>query len=538
MPPMKGKMLHYSEQQINDAIDDVLRGTAVATAAKCHSVPRVTLLYKMTGRTPRKRQMGPQPMLTREQDDVLVTWITTVAKAGFPITKTELLDIGHQESRSRWFEEINNYLNENNYENILDQPERVSNLDESTFFLNTKGNKVLRVKVEKNVYQQASADEKECLMVLYGVPHELADSVPKHWGIGKSETGRRTAPLFFEFITNIFYFFLVEKKIPLHVIIFVDGYASHFTLHTSKFCEDHGIILIALLPNTNYLILPMDIAVLPVLKEAWKKKVHQWRMQYLDDQALKKIHFAPLLAETLNEYITPSILKSGFRKFGLVLWNPAAVDTSKIPTMDAGPAYRLQEDLQANECYGMDHTEQNDENNNEENEEPTEENAINIMTQTNIDQVNCESEVSQHNGHEGNGERQTLEIQSSVPDNEAENSPDFQDVTTNRMTPKQWQLYYEKKKEAAMEKGRQKQERAQARKAKQEGRESAKKLKLQENKKKIMGIKFKKISRDVSNTEEEEEWVESGSSMDDVSLDYSDSVIIDENEVGRSITSE
>ncbi|KAJ8882898.1 hypothetical protein PR048_014724 [Dryococelus australis] len=332
----------------------------VATESKCHSVPRVTLLYKITGETPIKRQMGPQPVLTREEEDVLVTWITAVARAG-----------------------------------------------------------------------------------LWTVFH--------------------------------------------------------------------------------------------VLKESWKKKVYQWRMKSLNDPALKKIHFAPLLEETLNECITPSILKNGFRKCGLVSLNPAAIDTSKIPTMDAGPAvtnissserlragkaflegyiregklksfrdsgnewkgnsqdhslflfwkkvnedcflqYRLQENLQANESYGMDYTEQNGENNNEENEEP--------------------------------------------------------------LTSKQWQLYRENKKEAAMEKGIQKQEKAEARKAKQEERESAKKLKLEEKKKKMAGRKSRKISLDVSDPEEEEEWLESGSRMDDVSLDHSDSNIIDVNEAGRRITSE
>ncbi|KAJ8891228.1 hypothetical protein PR048_010743 [Dryococelus australis] len=193
---------------MNDAIDDVLRGTAVAAVAKRHSVPRVTLLYRMTVKTPKKRQMDPQLVLTREEEDVLVTWITTVVKAWFPITKTELLDRSQriikelnckspfvdiwpgrtwflaffkrypniisrmaqnltsnrasvrEESLSRWFEEISNCLKENKHENFLEQPERVFNLDESAFFLNPKGNKVLCVKGEKNVYQQVNADEK------------------------------------------------------------------------------------------------------------------------------------------------------------------------------------------------------------------------------------------------------------------------------------------------------------------------------------------------------------------------------------------
>ncbi|KAJ8894517.1 hypothetical protein PR048_007174 [Dryococelus australis] len=109
-----------------------------------------------------------------------------------------------EESLSRWFEEINNYLKENKYENIREQPERVFNLDENAFFLNPKGNKALCVKGGKNIYRQVNADEKKWLKVLVTgnangdlaptlvvfkyqrVPRELADSVPKHWGIGKN----------------------------------------------------------------------------------------------------------------------------------------------------------------------------------------------------------------------------------------------------------------------------------------------------------------------------------------------------------------
>ncbi|KAJ8892608.1 hypothetical protein PR048_005189 [Dryococelus australis] len=252
MPPVKGKMLRYSEQQMNDATDYVLKGTAVATAVKRDSVPRVTLLYKMTGKTPRKRQTGLQPVLTREEENVLVTWITTVSK------------------------------------------------------------------------------------------------------------------------------------------------------------------------------------------------------------------------------------------------NPAAVDTSKIATMDAGPAVTNRsssERLLAGKAF--------------------------LEGYIGEDQVNCESEVSQHNGHEGNGERQTLVIQSSVPDNEAENHSDFQDVTkngslcitlTNKGIPSPFKKHY----------------------SGQNTNEKRKKLQWTKEDRNRKGLRH----------EEEEEWVESGSSMGGVNLNHSDSDVIDENEADRCITSE
>lgn len=341
MPPVKGRMLNYTEAQMANAIRDVLAGTPCATAAKQYSVPRITLMYKVKGKTPKYRRMGPDTVLSKDEEDLLAEWVVRVSKAGFPVTRVELLDsVQHlikelkrdspftndrpgrtwfnsflkrnpnisirvaqnltssraavrKETLLKWFQEIQEYLTEKNYLEIIEDPTRVFNLDESAFFLNPKANKVLALKGQKSIYQQINSDEKECITVLITgnangdlapplvvfkyerIPQDLASSVPSHWGIGKSESGWMTGPLFFEFITNVFHPWIIQKKITLPVIVFIDGHASHLTLHTSKFCDDHGIILIALFPNSTHLIPPMDVAVFRVLKEGWKRKVHQ-----------------------------------------------------------------------------------------------------------------------------------------------------------------------------------------------------------------------------------------------------------------------
>lgn len=87
------KAVCYSETQMQAAIVDVSKGVAVATAARNHGVPRVTLMYKVKGKTPIQRKIGRQPYLTKEEEDSLVKWIHIVGKAGFPVTTEMLLDI-------------------------------------------------------------------------------------------------------------------------------------------------------------------------------------------------------------------------------------------------------------------------------------------------------------------------------------------------------------------------------------------------------------------------------------------------------------
>lgn len=91
MPPIKGRMFRYTEDDMERAIEEVLRGQPVSTTAKKYGIPRVTLLYKSKGKTPRRRKMGPQPFLKETQEKVLVKWITEVAKAGFPVQHHQLM---------------------------------------------------------------------------------------------------------------------------------------------------------------------------------------------------------------------------------------------------------------------------------------------------------------------------------------------------------------------------------------------------------------------------------------------------------------
>ncbi|XP_050499973.1 uncharacterized protein LOC126880248 isoform X2 [Diabrotica virgifera virgifera] len=393
MPPIKGQMFRYTEEAMEKAIEEVLCGKPVSTTAKKYGIPRVTLLYKSKGKTPRKRKMGPEPYLKEDQEKILVKWITHVSRAGFPIQQQQLMssevlmkelnkqnplkddkpgrtwftgflkrnpEISNRvaqnltptrsavtkEDIQKWFREVYNYFRENNYEEILNDPNRVFNADESAFFLNPKGNKVLARKGDKTVYQQVNPDEKECLTVLAGcltgnaagklappmvifkyerIPKELALSVPEEWGIGRSESGWMTGATFYEFITNIFDKWLTLSKISRPVFLFIDGHSSHLTLHTSRFCAEHGIILVALHPNATQLLQPMDVAVFRSLKGGWKNAVHQWRIENQAFPVLRKIHFCPLLKKVLEERLMPSILKNGFRKCGLVPWDVGAI---------------------------------------------------------------------------------------------------------------------------------------------------------------------------------------------------------------------
>lgn len=163
------------------------------------------------------------------------------------------------------------------------------------------------------MYQVINSDEKECITVLVTgsaggtlappmvvfryerIPREIALSVPSDWGIGRSESGWMTGETFFEYVTNVFFPWLEENHIQLPIILFIDGHVSHLTLHTSKFCDEKGIILIALFPNATHLIQPMDVAVFRTLKAGWRQKIYQWRLENISNPVVKKTDFVHCL---------------------------------------------------------------------------------------------------------------------------------------------------------------------------------------------------------------------------------------------------
>lgn len=636
-------MLQYSEGNMNAAIEDAERGMPVATAAKKHKVPRSTLWNKIKGKTPRKRQMGRDSYLSSAHENTLVDWIKKVSKAGFPVSRDQLLDSvrklvieleietpfknnrpgkrwyksflkRHPDISSRvcqnltssrasvtkekldnWFDEILTFLKTEGHDQILNDPKRVFNADESAFFLNPKGSKVLAPKGDKCIYQQVNSDEKECLTVLITgnaagdvvspmvifkyerIPKDICLSVPTTWGLGRSENGWMTGETFYEFVANVFNKWLLDNQIKKPVILFIDGHASHLTLNVSKFCSENGIILVALYPNATHLIQPMDVAVFRSLKGSWKDAVRQWRIDHIDSPMLRKVHFCPLLEKVINDTLNPSILKNGFRKCGIVPWNKdevipsldnprttlipqnkqAAVeewktgiafiekhiDAEKLRVFKSGSfeledksLYEFYQKIVALQPHQLKQNSQNIlEVQDSNNTTSTKDKDVNNINQAVLNQLIMNtpstSKASEttvysdtvHNDHSTPSKSNVADENIPSPFKRALFWPEVkQKINKKRkidkvpavITSKEWIQYHEDKDKKKAKLIEDKAKRVEERKRKKEEKESLKNLKKKKNtKKKHKVVKSKNIS---SSSEECEEWIESGDSIEDI----------------------
>lgn len=203
---------NYSKEDLKNAVNAVRNGASCAAAAKQFHIPRITLMYKVSGKYSIDCKSGVSTILTADEENLLKNWIINVARTGFPITKHQLLDsvallvrtlkrpnnftngrpgrhwyegflqrhpdISERMTQNltssraavkevsirRWFHEIEEYFTSNQIQ--IDDPRRIFNADETAFFLAPKGKKALTQKGSKAVYSYANANDRECITTL------------------------------------------------------------------------------------------------------------------------------------------------------------------------------------------------------------------------------------------------------------------------------------------------------------------------------------------------------------------------------------
>lgn len=385
-------LFRYTPDQLKNALEAIRSGMPTLSASKQFGVPRSTLRYKIDGSRPETTgRVGPKCILGEELEQTLCNWMKISCERGFPVTKDGLcysvqkilnetnkttvfthnrpgrkwfdsflarhpeLTVKHAEyiSKARaavtpeqirkWFENTLQDLGDD--ADILLHPERIWNMDETSFYLNPSGGWVIAEK-GKHAYATSGNSDKDNVTTLVTVnaigefappltvykferiPASYYTSAPPQWGIGKTKNGWMTAESFYGYFFNVFHPFLVSKGYALPVIVFLDGHSSHLSLHLSKFCRENGIIIVCLFPNTTHILQPLDVAVFFPLKCYWKKTVRAWRFEH-DGKEIQKKDLPNILSEIITKASFKSAIQNGFRKCGLYPFEPNNVDYTK-----------------------------------------------------------------------------------------------------------------------------------------------------------------------------------------------------------------
>ncbi len=244
-----------------------------------------------------------------------------------------------------WFRETEELLGDK--VNILYQENtnRVWNMDETAIYM--KGND--RVIAEKNrPASKVGPNDKENLTILYSVsaagdvspplavwayeriPIFIQEKQPPNWDYAKSEKGWMTSAVFYEFIANSFYPYLVEQNIEFPVIVILDGHASHLSIPLSDFCSEHNIIIVCLPGNCTHILQVLDVVFFSPLKKKWRTFLDTYRIKHHCEITKQDI---PAAVHKLFEDVNfkESII-NGFQCCGMVPFNANRVDYTKLVT--------------------------------------------------------------------------------------------------------------------------------------------------------------------------------------------------------------
>lgn len=337
-----------------------------------------------------RKKSGTGTVIPLKEEDDIVNWVLYRSQVGAPVSKSELFDCVQKlvetmkiktpftndrpsrhwyegfkkrhpnlcirrpqhlscsratvtrEELQEWFREIGKYLEDRNLLDISSN--RYFNCDESSIMLCPDAERVLAEKGSRTVYKIVDGG-REALTVLFmfsadgtrappmimypfkkDLPKRIVNNTPTGWGIGVSDSGWMTTETFYEYITNIFYLWLVKENIEFPVVVFMDNHSSHLNLPLVTFCREKQIELIMLAPNSTHIMQPLDIAFFHPFKVAWKKCVPKWKSQQ-SIMRIKKEDFPHVLKFTLDSMRDErNIIISGFRASGLYPFNPKMID--------------------------------------------------------------------------------------------------------------------------------------------------------------------------------------------------------------------
>lgn len=384
--------MQYSPTQLTTALESIRRGSQIRNVSRSSGIPESTLRGRLNERYHRQKPGAPTA-LPSHVESYAVNWVLEEARRGFPVSTGKLIAcVAHYIKKKRlvtkfkngtpgkkwlqhflrrhpnisrripsslpkhraivtekqirdWFAEIKNFIRADKHEQILKDPTRVFNMDETAVRTVPTKEVVLAGTGIRHLHVRVGNSDKESYTALFAanasgalaptmilfpykqrIPGEIYRKLPTNWAAGRTDTGWMNQDTFYLYLRDVFHPWLMKKKIVLPVIVFVDGHKSHVSDLSTEFCKKSGIILICLSPNTTQITQPLDVSFFRPLKLFWNQLLTEWRIDHAGE-VLPRCEIAPLLQKAIDKMsnLSPT-LTNGFRRAGLYPFDVDAVD--------------------------------------------------------------------------------------------------------------------------------------------------------------------------------------------------------------------
>jgi len=106
-------------------------------------------------------------------------------------------------------------------------------------------------------------------------------------------------------------------------MLVLDRYESHESAEFQKYCKIYNIITLGLLLYSSYFIQPLDIGCFNILKRVYSRQIEMFIKVYIN--YITKVEFFLAFTTAYKKSITAQNCQTGFRRAGLVPFDPEAV---------------------------------------------------------------------------------------------------------------------------------------------------------------------------------------------------------------------
>ena len=391
------KYKEWSEERMKLAMQAVLeKDVSIRTAAEIYRVPKSTLGDRISGRVLPGKTSGPARYLSQREEEELVTFLCRTSSIGYGRCRKEVISLverillargerkkvtsgwwqkflkrhpqltlrtpaalsysrvhaADQDSINAYFDILEETLEEND---LVSQPCRIFNVDETGLSLNPAPLKTVHVKGQKNPSQCSSGNRGQitvvgCVsaggqiippMVIWNrktVPAQLAQMECPGTIYGLSTKGWIDQKLFDLWFRKHFLRYAPTDR-PL--LLLLDGHSSHYCPDTVKLAAEEGVIVFTIPPHSSHITQPLDKGLYGPLKVAWKQICHDYLIEN-PGISIGKHNFSSLLSKAWLQSMSPKNAIAGFKTTGVYPPNRNAIKlVEDTPTLSGkhGIAY-------------------------------------------------------------------------------------------------------------------------------------------------------------------------------------------------------
>jgi len=386
------KASSYTQEDLHAALEAIGNGTiSLKRASVMYKIPKSTLSdHKKGRRGVKSRSLGRMTDIPMAQEIIIAESIKAMEKWGFGLSRREVLGMVGEFVKANglktrfkngipgedWFLSfkqrhrlsvkipqnveisrrkcqdpfiINEYfdlLKTTLLElDILDKPDHIWNLDETSFCADPSKTKVVGGIGTSSTRTTSgpgrdnttvlcacsAAGEKAMPLIIFKGKDVYDEWTTEEEDITKptisyaaTKRGWMETPVFY----NYFRKNLVEQfgnRRP--ILLIYDGHSTHVGIDLIKEAMAEGIVILKLPPHSSHILQPLDIAVFKSLKATWDTKLVKWQRCNPGKKIIKKT-FSRLIKEVWEE-ASPILIQNGFKKAGICPYDNTVVSKDK-----------------------------------------------------------------------------------------------------------------------------------------------------------------------------------------------------------------